>query len=211
MAIENDKAAAPRRRRKEARPGEIIEAGLAEFAARGFAAAKLDDVARRAGIAKGTIYRYFPSKEALFEAAVLSLEAPLAGEVERMIDAFPGPAADLLRLVIGEMYARLFQPELQTLMQIIISEGGRHPAIAAFYHRQMIAMGQRLLGRIVARGIASGEFRDGAVAKMPMIVIAPAMMATIWKMTFDTFEPLDMKNFAAAHLELVLDGLRVRE
>ena len=128
MAIENDEAATPRRRRKEARPGEIIEAGLAEFAARGFAAAKLDDVARRAGIAKGTIYRYFASKEALFEAAVLSLEAPLAGEVERMIDAFPGPAADLLRLVIGEMYARLFQPELQTLMQIIISEGGRHPA-----------------------------------------------------------------------------------
>ena len=211
MASQIVQQGAPRRRRKEARPGEIIEAGLAEFAARGFAAATLDDVARRAGIAKGTIYRYFPSKEALFEAAVLSLEAPLAGEVERMIDAFPGPAADLLRLVIGEMYAKLFQPELQTLMQIIISEGGRHPAIAAFYHRQMIAMGRRLLGRIVARGVASGEFRDGAIAQTPLILIAPAIMATIWKMNFDAFEPLDLRKFAEAHLELVLDGLRARE
>ena len=210
MAIEIDEAAAPRRRRKEARPGEIIEAGLAEFSARGFAAAKLDDVARRAGIAKGTIYRYFPSKEALFEAAVLSREAPLAEEIERVIDAFPGPAADLLRLVILELYARIFRPDLQTLIRIVISEGGRHPAIAAFYHRQIVGMGRRLLGRIVARGIASGEFRDGAVAQMPMILVAPAMMATIWKMTFDAFEPLDMEPFAAAHIELVLDGLRVR-
>ena len=210
MASEITPQGVPRRRRKEARPGEIIEAGLAEFAARGFAAAKLDDVARRAGIAKGTIYRYFPSKEALFEAAVLSREAPLAGEVERVIDAFPGPAADLLRLVIAQLYSRLFQPDLQVLMRIVISEGGRHPAIAAFYHRQMVAVGQRLLGRIVARGIAGGEFRRGAVARMPMILVAPAMMATVWKMTFDPFEPLDMETFAAAHLELVLDGLRVR-
>lgn len=198
-----------RQRRKEARPAEIIEAGMREFAEHGFARTKLDDVAKRAGIAKGTIYRYFESKEALFEAALKSHAGPLFDDIERVIEAFPGSSASLIRTVIPQIYRELFASDLHILMRIIIAESSRFPAIAEFYHRESIQRGQKLLGLIIRRGIASGEFRDGPVAELPMIVVAPALMAAVWKMTFDAIQPIPMETFTAAHIDLILNGLLV--
>ncbi len=199
-----------RRRRKEARPAEIIEAGLAEFAENGFAAAKLEDVARRAGIVKGTIYRYFDSKDALFEAALKARLTPLIGEIEQLVATFPGSSVELLRMVMRAAYSRMFQPDAQALMRIIISEGRHFPAITGLYHRETVSKGRRMIAAIVARGVARGEFRAGAAAELPIVVMAPAIMAAVWKMTFEPFDPLDLEKFAAAHTDLALNGILAR-
>lgn len=201
----------PRRRRKQARPAEIIEAGLQEFAENGFAGAKLEDVARRAGIVKGTIYRYFDSKDALFEAALKTRLAPLVGEVEQLVATFPGSSTELLRLVMRLAYTRMFQPDAQALMRIIISEGRRFPAITELYHRETVSKGRRMITAIVARGVARGEFRAGAAADLPIVVMAPTIMAAVWKMTFEPFDPLDLEKFAAAHADLALNGILARD
>lgn len=197
-----------RRRRKEARPGEIVEAGLLEFAENGFAGARLEDVAARAGVVKGTIYRYFDSKEALFEAAVKSRVSVVLDDVEALIDGFPGPTEDLLRLVVTEMHKSMAEPDVQTIMGIILSEGRRFPAIAEYYHRNTVSKGMALLGRVLQRGVARGEFRDGAAADFPIAVAAPAIVAALWRQMFERFEPIASDRFLAAHLDLLLHGLR---
>lgn len=199
--------AVARTRRKEARPAELIEAGLAEFAARGFAAARLDDVARRAGVAKGTIYRYFADKEALFLAAVQSRATPVLGEIDAFVDHFPGSTRELLHFLLRTVYARLVDTDLKVLMRVIIAEGHNFPALTEVYHREMISRGQALLARIVARGIARGEIRQGAASELPLIIMAPAIMAAIWRMTFEAHEPIATERFIAAHLELLDRGL----
>ncbi len=200
----------PRRRRKEARPAEIIAAGLVEFAEKGFAATRLDDVAARAGIAKGTIYRYFPNKEALFEAAIVSRVAPVLDGVEAAIDGFPGSSADLLQLLLERVHRELVDSDARILMRVIIAEGARFPAIAEAHYTHSIAKGRLILERIVARGVASGEFRPGAAADLPMVVVAPALMAAIWRTVFEPFAPVPPERFLAAHLDLVLHGLSAR-
>jgi AcrR family transcriptional regulator len=199
--------AAGRRRRKEARPGEIIAAGLAEFGARGFEATRMEDVARRAGIAKGTVFRYFPTKEALFEAAVVSRIAPVFDRLSEAVDAHDGPCLALLETAITRIYAELDEPELTTLMRVIIAEGSRFPAIVESYHRLSISRAQGVLGRIVARGIAAGEFRSGAVADLPMVLVAPAIMAAVWRMTFDRVQHVPLGRFHAAHREMLAGAL----
>ncbi len=207
MARRPAKPSHPRQRRKEARPVEIIDAGLAEFSERGFAGTKLEDVARRAGIVKGTIYRYFDSKEALFEAALKSRVAPILEEVERLVAVFPGSSTDLLRLLFRQIYSQMFRSDVQMLMRIIISEGRRFPSIAELYHRETISKGRRAITAVVQRGVTRGEFRSGAAADLPLVVVAPAIMAAVWNMTFQTFDPIDLDKFAAAHADLALNGI----
>jgi AcrR family transcriptional regulator len=203
-----DHAPKPRKRRKEERPAEIIAAGLLEFAEKGFAGTRLDDVAARAGIVKGTIYRYFTDKDALFEAALHSRISPVFDDIERGLDAFPGSAEQLLKSIIPQIYREMFKGDLQILMRIIITEGGRHPHIAGVYYTQSIAKGRRLMEAIIRRGIARGEFRDSPATRLPMILVAPAIMAMVWKMTFDHFDPIAVDVFLEAHLDLVLSGIR---
>lgn len=203
-------AAPIRRRRKAARPAELIEAGLAEFARRGFAAARLDDVARRAGVAKGTIYRYFADKEALFLAAIQSRATPVLGEIDGFIETFTGSTRDLLEMLLRTVYARFVETDLKILMRIIIAEGQNFPALTEVYHREMISRGQALLTRIVARGMSRGEIRPGPASDLPIIIMAPAMTAAIWKMTFDLHEPVATGRFIDAHLDLLEHGLLSR-
>lgn len=206
--LESEQAAKPRQRRKEARPGEIIEAGLAEFGAHGFEAARMEDVARRAGVAKGTVFRYFPSKEALFEAAVRSRIAPVFDQLNEMLDRHEGPVAPLLQMLVGRIHARLAGSDLSVLMRIIIAEGPRFPAILETYHRESITRGRAVLERVVVLGVARGEFRAGAVTDLPMVLISPALMAAIWRMTFGRLDPIPPERFLAAHLELIAHALR---
>lgn len=199
--------APPRRRRKEARPAELVAAGLAEFARHGYAATRLEDVARRAGVAKGTIYRYFADKEALFLAAVRTEVAPVFDEVVGLVDAYPGTTRDLLGLLIGAVHRQLVGSELRVLMRVIIAEGERFPALTEHYYAETVSKGRALLERIVARGLSRGEVRPGAAADLPLVVVAPAIMAALWRMTFDRHAHIDAEAFLAAHLDLVCDGL----
>ena len=198
---------AQRRRRKEARPLELIEAGLQEFALHGYAGTRLEDVARRAGVVKGTIYRYFPDKEALFLAAVRSRVVPVFDEITRFVDAFPGSTRELLGLIFQTIHRQLVGSDLRVLVRIIIAEGERFPALTELYYRETISKGRTLLERVVARGIARGEVREGAAADLPIVIVAPAIMAAIWRMTFDRHAPISSEAFLAAHLDLVFNGL----
>jgi AcrR family transcriptional regulator len=200
---------AERRRRKEARPAEIIKAGLAEFAEHGFAGARLDNVARRAGISKGTIYLYFDSKEALFEAALASLTSGLFERAAADI-SLDGPMEGALRAILTRIYGAIATSDLPVLIQIIIAEGRRFPHITELYHRTVVAHGRKLLGTIVARGIEGGEFRDGPVRELPLVVMGPAVMTVVWKLAFDRLDPLPPGRVLDAHVDLVLNGLLAR-
>ena len=153
---------------------------------------------------------YAQGKDALFEAALKARLAPFIDEVEQLVATFPGPSRELLRLMMRLAYSRMFQPDAQALMRIIISEGRRFPAITELYHRETVAKGRRMISAIVARGVDRGEFRAGDAADLPIVVMAPTIMAAVWKMTFEPFDPLDLEKFAEAHADLAFNGLLVR-
>jgi AcrR family transcriptional regulator len=199
-----------RRRRKEARPGEIIAAGLAEFAEKGFAATRLEDVGTRAGVSKGTIYLYFPSKEALFEAAVRERLVTLMEGLAEEATAHDGPVEDLLRHLLEAIYARLVGGDAGVLLKVLIAEGQRFPKLVELYRTMALSRGMALIRSILARGIAKGEIRDAPAASDPRLVIAPAIVAAIFTQVFARGAPLDRDAFLEAHLDLVLNGLRPR-
>jgi AcrR family transcriptional regulator len=201
---------APRRRRKEARPAEILEAGLAEFTERGFGAARMEDIARRAGVAKGTVFRYFATKEALFEAAVQSRLAPVLAGAEAALEQHPGPASDMLRALITEAQHGVLTTDMPLIMRMVLTEGPRFPQLLEAYHRQSIARGTDVVRRIIARGIAAGEFRPSALEEAPMLVMAPALMTALWRLSFDRYQPTPREAFLAGHIEMVLGALMVR-
>ncbi|ACL63085.1 TetR/AcrR family transcriptional regulator [Methylobacterium nodulans] len=197
-----------RRRRKEARPAEITAAALSVFAEKGFAASRLEDVAERAGASKGTIYLYFDTKEALFEAVVHEAFAPLLDRVGKAKRDPRARSEDLLRLVIETIYRDLVGTDRRQILRMMIAEGTRFPHLVEFYHREAVSRGKALLGEIISQGIARGEFVDGPAARCPEVVIGPAIMAGVWKLVFERIERLDLDRFIAAHLDLVLNGLR---
>jgi AcrR family transcriptional regulator len=201
----------PRRRRKEARPAELIRAGLEEFAVNGFAGTRLEDVARRAGVVKGTIYRYFADKEALFLAAVRMEVTPVFSEITGFIEVYPGTTRDLLKLIIETIHRQLVNSDLRVLIRIIIAEGERFPVLTELYYAETVSKGRALLERVVERGIARGEVREGAAARLPLVLIAPALMAAIWRMTFDRHAPISCKAFLEAHIDLVFHGVLAAE
>jgi AcrR family transcriptional regulator len=194
-------------RRKEARPAELIDAGLQEFAERGFAGARLEDVARRAGVVKGTIYRYFADKQALFEAAVRSKLPPFMDPLDGIIDDFAGTTQELVTLVVRQMYEEIVDSDLRILMRVILSEGAQFPELTELYYRASVARGRPLLEKIVARGVRRGEIRPDHAPLLPMMIAAPAIMASVWKMTFERFDPIPTQDFLDAHLELLKRGL----
>lgn len=193
----------PRRRRKEARPQEIIAAGLAEFAERGFAATRLEDVATRAGIVKGTIYRYFENKEALFEAALSSGIGPAFEALPQKVADYDGSTFELVGLLIRRLYEILFAPDVELLARIIISEGRRFPAVAELYHRLLVGKGRDILRLIIERGLARGELRPSPLSTTPEVLIGPVVMAIVWHSIFDRFDPIEPERFLGAHLDLL--------
>jgi len=198
----------PRTRRKEARPAEIVEAALAEFAEMGFAAATLEAVARRAGVAKGTIYLYFETKDALFEAVVRAKVLPRLAEAGDLIDRFDGPSDQLLAMVIGKIYHEVIDTELRSIMRLLIAEGARFPNLTAFYDREILARGRDVIRSVILRGVERGEFRPSAATDMPEVVMGPAILAAVWRMIFEAHRPLDLERFLKAHIDLALNGLR---
>src|SRR5690242_18466094 len=156
-----------RRKRKppETRRSDIISAALRLFAAKGFAATRLDDVAEAAGIAKGTVYLYFETKEELFRDVVRQELLPTLDRFEAEVAAHQGPTADLLRLLLAGL-ARLIDSDAGAIPKLVVCEAGNFPEIARFYAEEVVGRGQNLLDRIVQRGIEGGEFRPVDTAQM---------------------------------------------
>lgn len=200
-----------RTRRKELRPQEIIEAAVGVFAEFGFAGAKMDEIARRASAAKGTIYRYFDTKEALFEAAVKERISPMFHQMQEVAAKWQSGYEELLRQLIGKLYAELISnPDRRVLIKILISEGDRFPQLTAFYYGEILSKAKQLLRHILNAGVEAGEFRPTPAQQIPDVLIGPAILAAVWKMTFDHVDPLDIDAFRQAHIDVLLNGLLTR-
>lgn len=195
------------RRRKKQRPAEIIAAGFEEFSEKGFDAARLEDVATRAGVAKGTIYIYFDSKEALFEAAVRSKAALILEQTHNVIASHSGTTMELLKKVFTAMYQRARDRNIQTIIKIIISEGDRFPEIRKFYYKEFVEKTHKTLESVVAQGVARGEFRKSAVTDLPIVIFAPGIMAMLWQMTFSSYKAIEPEEFLEAHIEMATRAL----
>jgi AcrR family transcriptional regulator len=198
-------------RRKKARPAEILAAALDEFAERGYAAAKLDRVAQRAGVTKGTLYLYFPSKAELFKAVVRSAVLPNIAEAERLVAGFPGPASELLRRLVSFIVARIVDTPLSAIPKLVLAEAGNFPELARFYRAEVIERAFALIGAVLARGAAAGEFRRIDGDQAVRCVVAPVLLAALWRHSFGRFDdqPIDAAALARTHLDLLLHGLAV--
>ncbi len=180
---------------------------MLEFSEKGFAATRLEDVAARAGVVKGTIYLYFDNKEALFRAAVRSNVLPAIDSVTHLLDAYQDDTESLLRLAFQTIYARLISGEVRIILRIVLAEGPRFPEILEFYHANTISVAKRLIRRILERGVARGEFRADLDVEQPLVVAAPAIVAGLWMTTFDRLEPLDIEAYSRAHADIIMNGL----
>ena len=197
-----------RRRRKEARPQEILGAALAEFAANGYAATRLDDVARRAGISKGTIYLYFDSKEELFKEVVRRSVVPQLENLRAAVDGFSGSVEDFIRTRFKEFELRLVESEVRFIFRLLVAEGHKFPDLTQFYFDEVIGRGMAVLRRLVARGVAQGEFRPTALDEVPQLLVAPALLGLLWKALFDRYRPLDLERMLETYVDLILNGLK---
>ena len=206
----------PARRRlpPAARTPQILEAALEEFAERGYAGARMAAVAARAGIAKGLIYHYFPSKSALFLATIrAATEASFAAAEHRLFVA-GGPVRAVLADLVGVAYARLREEgsRERALFRLIVAEAHRVPDLARFYREEILARAIGLVRAMLKAGAASGEFR-AEVAELPglaEVVMAPAIAASVWRMILGEEGAPDAAAMQAAHLDLLLAGLAAR-
>jgi AcrR family transcriptional regulator len=196
-------------RRKEARPAEIVAAALSVFVERGFAATKLEEVARRAGVTKGTVYLYFDSKDALFKAVVRETIVPCIAQGEALAKAHTGPARELFETLVRAWWKMIGETELSGIPKLMMAEAVNFPDLARFYYDEVVTRGQRLMASVLERGIASGEFRAVEVALVVRLVMAPLLHAAQWRHSFAlcTREPFDVARYVDTHIDLFLNGI----
>jgi AcrR family transcriptional regulator len=193
---------------KEARRNAIIDAGFQEFALQGFTATKLDDVAVRAGIGKGTIYLYFDSKESLFEEVIRKNMLPVLEEASRNAAEFKGSAVELLTMHFRAMYEALHRDKMPQLVAMIMGEASRFPDMAEFFYNEVVSHNKEMVSSLIRKGIDSGEFRDSFPVNFTQILIAPAIISALWRLQFEAHSPLDLDAYAEAHIDFVLRGLK---
>ncbi|HZH40340.1 MAG TPA: TetR/AcrR family transcriptional regulator [Gemmatimonadales bacterium] len=196
-------------RRKEARPEEIVNAALATFAEHGFAAARLDDVAARAGVTKGTIYLYFKNKEDLFQAVVRQTVIPKLDRAEQEVREWPGSTAELLRHMVRGWWTSVGKTPLAGVVKLIVAEATNFPDVTRFYHKEVIRRGHRLFEQVLQRGVDSGEFRPVDVPLTVRLVTAPMLMAVVHSQSLYRCvrETVDWDGYVEMHLEMLLRGL----
>jgi AcrR family transcriptional regulator len=200
-----------RRRRKDARPDEILAAALEEFAEKGYAAARLDDVAQRAGVAKGTIYLYYSGKEELFKAVVRRTVMPRLDQIEAVALSYPGTVESFLRGPFLMLQQHLLQSDMRRLLRVFLAEGPLFPDLTAFYYHEVVSRGLRVLRTLIARGVERGELRETGLAELPQPLIAGMLVALLWEALLGRHAPLDTARLLETHVDVLLDGLKKRD
>lgn len=203
MARQNGPAEGARAKKSASRREAILAAALEEFSAHGFEAARLDDMARRAGVAKGTIYLYFKDKEELFQALVRSFISPVVGALEQVshVDApLPAVVRELAELFVRE----IVETRRRDIIRLIFSEGQRFPKLAEFYYREVISRALVAVRALLKRALERGEISNEALVRFPQLLVAPGLVAIIWKSLFDRIDPLDVRAMLHAHFEFIL-------
>lgn len=199
-------------RRKEARPAELMAAALDLFVERGFAATRLDDVAARAGVSKGTLYLYFSSKEDLFKAVIRSGIVPLIERGERQLEAHKGRAGDLLRQIMFGWWSSVGDTKLGGIPKLMFSECRNFPEIGKFYYEEVIARSFRLVEGVLQQGMRTGEFRSIDANYATRLLLAPMVYLLLWRHSFDICDSrhVDPEKYMQQHLDMVINGLTPR-
>ena len=198
----------PRRRRKDERPSELTAAALDLFVDRGFAATRLDDVAARAGVSKGTLYLYFENKEALFKAVIEDAIVPLLAAAEDEIASYQGKSVDLLRRLLYGWWEQIGATRLAGVPKLLIAEARNFPEVAQYYHDTVIVRARGLLRTLLLRGIERGEFRPLDLETAIDVIYAPLMMLVVWRSSVCfCSQHTDPATYLKTHFDLLVQGL----
>jgi len=200
----------PRKRRKEARPFELLEAALGLFVEKGFAATRLEDVAARAGVSKGTLYLYYENKEALFKAVIQEGIIPVIAENEAIAANHSGCSFELLEKLLENWWTKIGLTAFAGIPKLMVAEARNFPELAGFYYENVISRGRALVGSALRRGMASGEFRTLDVEITVDVVIAPILMLLIWRFSMSCCQSIesDPQTYLRIHMDLLRQGLR---
>jgi TetR/AcrR family transcriptional regulator len=202
---------AKRERRKEARPGELLAAALELFVEKGYAATRSEEVARRAGVSKGTLFLYFASKEELFKAVVRENLAGRFPEWEAEFDAYTGDTPEMLRYAMRMWWQRIGATPASGITKLMMSEAVNFPELAAFYQKEVIEPGRALIRRILQRGVDRGEFRPMNMDHAVYMVLAPMLFLMSWKHSFGacggTATDVDPEKYLELQVDTLLYGL----
>jgi AcrR family transcriptional regulator len=206
--------AAPKwRRRKDARPSDIVAAALTVFAEKGFAGARIEEIARRAGISKGTLYLYFETKSDIFRAVVHDAVMPNIEEVKRTILALDLPFGEILRLLLPRFAQIVTELPVGAVVKMVVGESRNFPELAKVWHDEVVQQGVGILSALIERGQARGEIRPGDPRAHAFSIMGPMLMGVLWRETFTPVggAAVDLPAIARQHAETILGGLLVRE
>ena len=203
-----------RERRKEARPGELVKAALDLFVEKGFAATRVDEVAARAGVSKGTLFLYFESKEDLFKAVIRDNIANLFPAWNEEFKTFEGSSAEMLHYAMDLWWLNVGNTPASGIVKLVISEAQNFPEIAAFYQKEVVEPGTGLLQSILQRGVERGEFEHMDTSKSVFSIIAPMIFLMMWKHSMGACAAsaniIDPKEFIHMHVDLLLNGMSAK-
>jgi AcrR family transcriptional regulator len=206
-AKSSGRKSAPRGRAEKsaARRDAILEAALEEFSARGYEATRIEDVAQRAGVAKGTIYLHFEDKEALFQELVRMMLFPIVAALEAPIPP-DMPIRKLLEAFIELFVREVYGTKRRAVLRLVMTEGPRFPKLAEFHYRNVVERAIAAMRALLERAAQRGELKHEALLRFPQLVIAPGIVAIIWSGLFDRFAPLDVAAMMRAHLDVLFGG-----
>ncbi len=210
--LPNQAEQAPKReRRKEARPGELLDAALDLFVEKGFSATRVEEVAARAGVSKGTLFLYFQSKVDLFKAVVRENIAIKFPTWQEEFVTFEGTSADMLRYALVSWWERIGKTRASGITKLVMSEAQNFPEIAAFYQEEVIQPGNAMIRRILERGVKSGEFRDIDLEQAVHIIVAPMIFLMMWKHSMGacaaSAKIVDPEQFIHMQVDVLLHGM----
>jgi AcrR family transcriptional regulator len=198
------------KRRKENRPREITAAALEAFAEKGYAATRVTDVAKRAGVSKGLLYLYFRTKEELFKAVIKSFVSPRIDALKAEIETTELSAEEYFRGPFLEFAKQIPRSPARVLVRLMIAEGAKYPDLTHWYQENVVAHGLAALRHLIERGVRHGEFRQSALQEFPHMIVAPVAFAIVWSLVFGSRHKLDTDRFIESHLGLILDAIKVR-
>ena len=201
------------RRRKADRPGEIVDAALQVFAEKGFAAAKLDDIAKRAGVSKGALYLYFETKEDIFRAVVDQAIAPNMQAIRAMIAAHPGPLSELLGMVAARIQVLVETLPVGGVLKMVIAEARNFPEIARVWHDDLVAHALGALTDAIAAAQRRGEVRAGDPRIYALELISPILLSVLWREIFVPVgaQPFALPDVIGQHVATMIEGMRAQE
>jgi AcrR family transcriptional regulator len=190
-------------RRKEERPQEITEAAFQAFAEKGYAATRVEEVAQRAGVSKGLLYLYFKTKEELFKAVIKSVVIRRVDALVAALEKTELSSEDFLRGPLLEFMKSVPGSPVAVVIRLMVSEGHRHPDLVDYYWENVVSKGLSAISRFIDRGVQRGEFRATAVSELPQLLLAPVMLAVIWRILFARRD-LDTDKLIATHIDMIL-------